>query len=165
MPFLLVVRTERYFRVLSGKLFISMRMKALICWPGVIRMKLGSTSHTTMTNIPPDGVTCCLSRSQKDTTHIPLYRENLPEKDRWLIEAIGYFFTRIHEIDSISDFDKEESEFEELKADIKNRYPKIEQYAMTSLMLAPILDNLQIEEDARVALWENKVYLDSIYHE
>ena len=75
------------------------------------------------------------------------------------------FFTRIHEIDSISDFDKEESEFEELKADIKNRYPKIEQYAMTSLMLAPILDNLQIEEDARVALWENKVYLDSIYHE
>lgn len=36
---------------------------------------------------------------------------------------------------------------------------------MTSQMLAPILDNLQIEEDARGALWENKVYLDSIYHE
>lgn len=105
------------------------------------------------------------SEPKEFPTYFPLYRENLPEKDRWLIEAIGYFFTRIHEIDSISDFDKEESEFEELKADIKNRYPKIEQYAMTSLMLAPILDNLQIEEDARVALWENKVYLDSIYHE
>ena len=77
MPFLLVVRTERYFRVLSGKLFISMRMKALICWPGVIRMKLGSTSHTTMTNIPPGGVTCCLSRSQKNSPHIFLYKERI----------------------------------------------------------------------------------------
>lgn len=92
-----------------------------------------------------------------------IYLKSLPEQSHWLIEAIDHIRTKFSEImDMDLDYDKEDAEIEAMLRDTLTRHPALADYAATSLLLVPILDNPELPEEDRAVLWREKVYADSL---
>lgn len=90
--------------------------------------------------------------------YLPLYFECVPEKDRWLIDAISIFISKEKEID----YFKPESDecMSNLLKQLLAQYPELDRLGKLNDLLAPVLDNPDIPEDAKVVLWSGKVSLD-----
>ena len=93
-----------------------------------------------------------------------LYIDLLPKENRWIIEAIAMYKTLYRLID-YDDFDREDRECRLLIGELLNRYPGLNDVAAINLLLAPILDNPDIDQTVKATLWYSKVELDHFLRE
>lgn len=88
-----------------------------------------------------------------------LYTDLLSQGSRWIIDALTMYKTLYRLID-YDDFDREDRECRLLVSELLNRYPGLSDVATANLLLAPILDNPDIDHTAKATLWYSKVELD-----
>lgn len=91
--------------------------------------------------------------------YIPVYLDNLPEKDAWLIHILSDYYHRIKEIEERKP-DDDDRDMGEMMQRFLSSYPELNHFAGLNDRLSPILDNPAIPEDAKVVLWCGKVSLD-----
>ena len=89
-----------------------------------------------------------------------VYLDNLSEKDAWLIHVLSDYSRKIKEIEE-SDCDDDDTIVGEMMQKFLYLYPELNRFADLNELLAPILDNPNVPEDAKVVLWCGKVSLDS----
>ena len=93
-----------------------------------------------------------------------LYIDLLPKESRWIIDAIAMYKTLYRLID-YDDFDREDRECRLLISELLNRYPGLNDVAAANSLLAPILDNSDVDQLAKATLWYSKVELDNFIRE
>ena len=93
-----------------------------------------------------------------------LYINLLPKEGRWIIDAIAMYKTLYRLID-YDDFVREDRECRLLIGELLNRYPGLNDVAAANSLLAPILDNPDIDKTAKATLWYSKVELDHFLRE
>ncbi len=102
------------------------------------------------------------SNRKEADEYMAVYLKNIPEKDRWLIDAVTTYIREDKKIDRnySNDPDYYERKGDELLEGLLAKYPDLKRLSALSDLLEPILDNPHIAEDAKVALWIGKVNLD-----
>lgn len=88
-----------------------------------------------------------------------LYIEVLPQDNQWIIDAITMYQTLYNLIDYV-DLDREDCECSLLVRELLNHYPSLNDVSASNLLLAPVLDNPDIDPTAKATLWYSKVELD-----
>lgn len=91
----------------------------------------------------------------------------LPQQSHPLIKSIDLILTKQNELWEKYDSDPDEADAE-INAMIRGtiaRYPALTDFAATGRMLEPILDNPEVPDDVKVALWRGKVEADSLIHD
>lgn len=91
-------------------------------------------------------------KSKNDIQH---YRDHIyeliPSDDHWLIDVI------LHEEEL---GEKEEEDFDRAIDELLSSYPKLFKPAITNPMIDPVMNNPEIDQDVKIALWRAKVALD-----
>lgn len=91
--------------------------------------------------------------------YLYVYLDNIPEEEAWLIHLLSEYSHKIKEIEQRDDVDDDKIIGEMLQRFLE-RHPDLNRFAELNNRLAPIIDNPDIPEDAKVVLWCGKVSLD-----
>ncbi len=102
------------------------------------------------------------SNRKEADEYMAVYLKNIPENARWLIDALTTYIREDKTIDRnySNDPDFYDRKGDELLEGLLAKYPDLKRLSALSDLLEPILDNPDIPEDAKVALWIGKVNLD-----
>ena len=87
------------------------------------------------------------------------YKELLPQESLCVLDAIT-MYQALYKLIDYKDWDREEREYQQLARELLKRYPKLNEVADTNLLLAPVLDNPDVDQLAKATLWYSKVELD-----
>ena len=88
----------------------------------------------------------------------------MPKESRWILDAITMYQT-LYKLIDYKDWDREDQEYQLLARELQSRYPQLNDIANTNLLLAPVLDNPDVDLLAKATLWYSKVELDNFLRE